>query len=181
MRVFIGLPIDKVWLEKIKTIQKEWKPKFNSKISWPLPINHHITLKFLGEVKEEQVDSIKKVLAKITFKPFPLTFARVGFFYAKKEVRVVWIGFRESKPLLRLFSEIEDSLYSLNFAREQRKFLAHLTLARVKKFLPQDPWQAFAQELNQQDWPFLKIEKLVFWQSILQPQGPLYKPLLELS
>lgn len=181
MRVFIGLPLDQAWVEKIKAIQQEWKPKFNSKISWPLPTNHHITLKFLGEIKEGQVEPIKKALTQITFKPFSLTFTKVGFFYTKKQIRVVWIGFKEDKFLRKLFKEIEDSLYALGFAREQRNFVPHLTLARVKKFLPEDPWQDFAYALNQQAWSSLKLERLVLWHSVLQPQGPLYKPLLTLT
>jgi 2'-5' RNA ligase len=177
MRVFLGLPLNTYWLEEIKKIQAEWKHKFRSRISWSAPGNHHITLKFLGEVEEEKIAAIKEVLSALNFPRFELEWEGLGFFYAQKQVRVMWLGFKVHPVLSELVEKLEKEFLALGFPPERRKFVAHLTLGRVKKFEPQDPWTNFKKNLEQKSWAPYPVEKVVLWQSFLRPQGPLYKPL----
>ena len=66
----------------------------------------HLTLKFLGEVEEDQVEEIKERLSKIKFKPFTTTLTGLGFFPDKKYVKVIWIGCTPTEPLIALEEQI---------------------------------------------------------------------------
>lgn len=60
MRTFIGLDFDDRLKEELYEIQKNIRTS-SQKGSWvPLP-NFHITLKFLGDTNENQVDEIDKI------------------------------------------------------------------------------------------------------------------------
>ena len=67
MRTFIGLEFDRKLKEKLFTIQNILKVD-TIKGSWVNNSNFHMTLKFLGEIKEEQIyDIIEKEVQTIGF------------------------------------------------------------------------------------------------------------------
>lgn len=75
-------------LESLRAISRE--PK------WVRPENLHVTLKFLGEVPETKVDSIRTALARIrSEQPVSLEFRGLGFFQMQNIHE--FFG-RESKP-----------------------------------------------------------------------------------
>jgi 2'-5' RNA ligase len=87
---------------------------------------------------------------------------------------VVWIGLEPEKEVLQLQQQIEE-LLGREFGKE-KSFKAHLTLARVKfvddkaKFLQQ------LKEIKTERLTFV-VERFVLKESILSPNGPIYKDL----
>jgi 2'-5' RNA ligase len=104
----------------------------------------------------------------------------MGVFPGIKRPRVLWIGLGgEVEALRQLNSRIEDELAGLGFARENRGFKAHLTLARFKEGVAsRDLLQAFEALGNYTPEPFA-AKHLVLYKSDLRPQGALYTPLAE--
>jgi 2'-5' RNA ligase len=105
-------------------------------IRWSRPENVHLTLKFLGDVPEEDLDGIRGVLSRVCGRHEPFEAATSGFgaFPSASKARVVWADVVEGRDALRALAEdLETSLGSLGFARESRRaFRPHVTLGRVR-------------------------------------------------
>lgn len=135
--------------------------------------NLHLTLKFLGEVKEERIKEISKILRELSrrFKKFEFSLKNIGAFPDKHSPRVIWVGAEEGREeMIELQKEIEEELVSLGFKKEARGFHPHLTIARVKR-------KADFKELFRVAYKsrvFL-IEGLVLFKSTLTPKGPIYE------
>jgi RNA 2',3'-cyclic 3'-phosphodiesterase len=110
------------------------------RVRFQSPESLHLTLAFLGELDDEQVDAATQaaIVAASTVSPFTLTVAGLGIFGPPSAPRVLWCGVGGDVPaLLRLQAALADRLAAAGFPREERPFAPHLTLARFKQ--PLDP------------------------------------------
>ena len=104
-------------------------------VRWSRPENVHLTLKFLGEVPEEDLDDVRDILTHVCARhePFAAETSGYGAFPSAKRARVVWCGIGEGGGRLSLLAEdIERSLEDLGFAREDRAYRPHITLGRAR-------------------------------------------------
>jgi 2'-5' RNA ligase len=98
---------------------------------WVRPEGMHVTLKFIGEVGEDSVQSIQAALQKIRCpSPVDMVFKSIGFFPNERRPRVFWVGISHSPNLAEIAADIESRLEPLGIAQETREFKPHLTLAR---------------------------------------------------
>ena len=103
---------------------------------WVDPEGIHLTLKFLGNIPLKQVAEVTKAIEEAAqgIPPFHLEISGLGAFPNLKQPRVLWVGIGgEIDTLLRLQQNIDFVLASLGFAKEERPFMPHLTLARVRQ------------------------------------------------
>ena len=91
----------------------------------------HLTLRFIGEVDDNEAHDIDDTLAAIRAPGFALELAGVGEFGGKNP-RALWAGVRANEALIRLQKKIETALQRIGVAPEERKFTPHVTLARLK-------------------------------------------------
>ncbi|MFX0185110.1 MAG: RNA 2',3'-cyclic phosphodiesterase, partial [Candidatus Hodarchaeota archaeon] len=93
----------------------------------------HLTLKFLGEVPSNRIETIKEAITKIEDPQFEIELKNMGCFPNQNYIRVVWIGITKGNvQLAQIAQSIEKLLTPLGFPKEKRKFSPHLTLARIK-------------------------------------------------
>lgn len=95
--------------------------------------NLHLTIKFLGELTEEEIKKIKLKLKQIKQKSFELQLTRIGFFPSDKYIKILWIGLgdlSEDNLLKKLFEKINEKTKEINLDYEE--FNPHITLARIK-------------------------------------------------
>jgi RNA 2',3'-cyclic 3'-phosphodiesterase len=92
----------------------------------------HLTLKFIGEVPEEMLQSIREAMAAVSVAPFNLALQGMGRFPARGPARIVWAGCKAESRLQQLFSALEEVLEPLGIARERRNYFPHITIARLK-------------------------------------------------
>lgn len=133
MRAFIGLDFDEGLKEELYEIQKVLKS--NSKRGNWVPLsNFHITLKFLGDISEEQIDGIDRIIktASINTSPISITLDKLGYFNIRNnQYGVIWIGVKgEMMKLNTIYDIIEREMKSIGFPMEKRKFTPHITLGR---------------------------------------------------
>lgn len=105
-------------------------------ISWTKAENVHLTLKFLGEVSNAQIENVNTALREIctNFAPIAAEISGAGVFPNEHRPRVLWIGLNESSgKLAELTQQIEHECRRLGFEKEERRFSPHLTIARVKE------------------------------------------------
>jgi RNA 2',3'-cyclic 3'-phosphodiesterase len=106
-----------------------------ARASWPRAENLHLTLKFLGEIEPARAEALSGAAARaaIGVRPFDLTIEGAGAFPARGLPRVLWLGVVDSSgELARLQSKLEEECAGAGFAREERPFHPHLTLARIR-------------------------------------------------
>jgi 2'-5' RNA ligase len=99
---------------------------------WAQEDNLHLTLRFIGEVDEPAFADIAEALGEVEAPAFTLQLAGVGQFGDRKRAYALWAGVRASEPLALLRGRIETALSRAGVPRDDRKFLPHVTLARLK-------------------------------------------------
>ena len=98
---------------------------------WETPENLHLTLRFVGDVPGDVAEDIAYALASVRLAPFELELAGVGHFSSGPVVRVLWAGLRKSDALLALRARIEAALRRIDLAADGRRFIPHVTLAKL--------------------------------------------------
>src|SRR5579862_1008650 len=96
MRLFIALDIDDAIRERLSRFMEGIR-NFAPDARWVKEESLHVTLKFIGEQPDENVDQIKSALTSITATGSEIKFGGYGFFPTAKSARVFWIGM-ESGP-----------------------------------------------------------------------------------
>jgi 2'-5' RNA ligase len=95
----------------------------------------HLTLKFMGDVAENELDKVKRSLEPIRerYGPFEVSTSRLGAFPSDRKARILWVGIEEGEEHLRTVAEdVENLLEPAGFEREARPYLPHLTLGRAR-------------------------------------------------
>src|SRR3972149_10405070 len=183
LRAFVALEMPLAIQNALREISADLKEKLNGlPLRW-LPIeNIHLTLKFLGEISENSLDSISALLEAQanTIQPFEIRLAGTGLFPKARRPNVVWVGMDAPEDLLLLQHRIETDLSRLGYPAEQRKFSPHLTLARGQR-------NAHPRDLERigDDIKLLKVvtsatalvDKITLFSSELRPSGAVYHPL----
>jgi len=103
---------------------------------WVRPEGIHLTLKFLGDVPADQIDTIAQAIRDATagVARFRVSFGGLGCFPNTRFPRVIWIGVEDPEgTLLRLQQAVETNLSALGYPPERRAFHPHLTLARTRR------------------------------------------------
>ncbi len=95
--------------------------------------NLHLTLRFFGEVPNDVADDIDMELGRIAVAPFPITIHGVGHFEKKLQPTALWAAVEPNEPLARLAAKTETAARRAGLSPEPRKFLPHVTLARLKR------------------------------------------------
>lgn len=100
---------------------------------WIDPENYHITLRYMGDIDGRVADEVAEGLDMLTgVEPFPLTLSHLGVFGGNKP-RALYAGLDPSEPLDRLQASQERLLQRLGLEPEGRKFVPHVTLARLRE------------------------------------------------
>jgi len=181
MRTFIAIDLDQKIKERLYFLLFELK-KVSQNIKWVKKEGMHLTLKFLGEIREEKITEIEAVLRSLTqnYSPFPLCLHGTGTFPpGKKNPRVVWVGVEENRSILSYQASLESELEKLGFAKEKRPFHPHLTLGRVK--VPSHLGGLISQLERERETRFgeMIVHNITLFQSILKPTGAEYRALFE--
>jgi 2'-5' RNA ligase len=174
IRTFIAVELDPDFGEKIRQIQERFAG-FDLKFVNPEIV--HITLKFLGDIKESMVDPVAAALDSIMCGPFEAKVGGLGVFPKPSNPKVLWLG--ATGNFKTLHDDVETVLKPFKFKEDERAFTAHATLARVKS-LNKDQKTAFINvlnELNNIEIGSLQVNKVLLKKSTLTPDGPIYETL----
>lgn len=94
----------------------------------------HLTLAFLGEVAETELEPLRTTLAGLgaTARPFGCATGGLGAFPSGRRPSVLWLGIRDATGrLAELQHELTEALAKLGSGAGDPRFVPHLTLARV--------------------------------------------------
>ncbi|MDD3434486.1 MAG: RNA 2',3'-cyclic phosphodiesterase [Candidatus Pacebacteria bacterium] len=109
---------------------------------WVPPLNLHLTLIFLGAIRENQLVIIKNTCDSISqqVSPFLLEFSEFCYGPNSQNPRLVWLKGTPNKKLSDLVTSLSDSLRSSGIVlkEEFREFQPHITVARLKSNMIED-------------------------------------------
>jgi 2'-5' RNA ligase len=108
----------------------------DAQASWSREANLHLTLKFLGEIKQASVTELSNAATRavVGLSSFSIRLEHTGVFPNHGAPRVLWIGVNDlSGQLAELHARLEHEADKAGFAKEDRRFQPHLTLARLRK------------------------------------------------
>lgn len=99
---------------------------------WIDPESYHVTLRFVGDIPERMAHDLTDELARVVAMPaFKICLSRMGVFGTKKP-HSLYARVEESPDLRRLQAMHERVCQSLGLSPESRKFIPHVTLARLR-------------------------------------------------
>ena len=102
---------------------------------WIEPPDYHVTLRFLGDVDRRMANDVDQMLADVSAYPFDVTLDALGSFGGDKP-RAIYARVQPTKPLTELQADIERQMRRISLPAEGRKFVPHVTLARLRDTAP---------------------------------------------
>lgn len=184
IRSFIAIDIPQSIKNIIARVQSDFKES-GADVKWVNPELIHLTLKFLGNIKEEQIDEIKKSMIKSVkgITPFFMTLIDIGVFPNIRYPRVIWMGLEDkTERLLILQKNIEENLNILGFTPEERKFSPHLTIGRLKSLKGKSRLANMIHAKKGMNIDgSISVNKINLMKSELRVTGPIYSVLETVS
>lgn len=180
IRTFIAVEVGNDVKARAADLIKRLK-QAEADVRWVAPQNMHITLKFLGDVPNQEVPDICRHVAEVTaaFEPFEIDFQTAGAFPDASRPRTIWLGVSPGEGFDRLEAlnnAIEERLHTeLGFPKERRRFHPHLTIGRVNSIssTPRTLADIIAAH-ERYDASLAEIDEVLIFASFLDKGGPTY-------
>jgi len=179
IRAFLAIDLPETLRANLALIQGELK-RTRADVRWVTPGNIHLTLKFFGNVPDDEIDTLALAAREVAQaeEPFQLKATIAGAFPSPRAPRVVWLGLGgDVVPLNRLYYQLEKAFDKLGYPPEGRAFHPHLTLGRVKSPANRDKLAKMLETMPPVDWPPFAVNELILFQSVLSAKGSTYTPL----
>jgi 2'-5' RNA ligase len=93
----------------------------------------HITLRFIGEVDRHRAGDVLAALGGVHHPGFEVALNGIGTFDRRGQPETVWAGVAPHEPLRTLHKKVDQALVRVGVEPEQRAYLPHITLARLKR------------------------------------------------
>jgi 2'-5' RNA ligase len=161
-------------------------------LRWVDPAGIHLTLAFLGNLTDEQLEMAKDAaqIAAGQAVPFDYHLKGLGIFGPSSQPRVIWMGVEDlpsgqiqGSPLQQLHRILSRELEARGFEIEKRPFSPHLTLARIKQPLSPDDKQHLQRLLHSKQAgassPIYRVDHASVMKSELARTGATYTCLRE--
>lgn len=180
LRCFIAIELPEEIKESLAETQRELK-KFGADIRWVSPGNIHLTLKFLGDTDEGQIEKISENLSGICrgFKVFNLEMAGLGVFPGTRSPKVLWAGLNGSHEIIDLQKEIEKSVAHFGFKPEKREFSPHLTIGRFRSLKNKDAMLEAVTSEKVKNQGLFEVKTVALIKSSLTKSGSVYTKISE--
>lgn len=182
MRLFIAIDPSTDQREDLHSLQHRLAGSLDG-VRWVRTEGLHLTLKFLGEQKADILPAIiaamRKTAAVTT--PFKLQFGRTGVFPSPRRARIIWSGIRAGAAEVRKMAALlEEALAEIGFPAENRSFVPHLTLGRVRRPLPEATVQRLLGTESSFTTETADVRSMRLYETLLSGRGARYTILKEI-
>ena len=148
-------------------------------VRWVPVQNIHLTLKFLGDVSENNIPMIEAIVRTeaAQHRIFEISVGGFGVFPNTARPRVLWVGVESPDELINLQRRIDIESARLGYAPDQRVFSPHLTFGRVSRNASPKQIRKASDQLRNHRIGFLgaaRIENVTLFRSDLGPDGAVY-------
>ncbi len=179
MRCFIAIDIPNEIRADLVALQKDLAGRVDihrGDAKWVEPEGMHLTLKFLGEVPDNQVVEVCRIVQEVAerHEAFDFSVKDVGSF-GGHSARVLWVGAGLDCPeLLALQQDLEDELELAGWPKENRQFSGHLTLCRIRNVKAGEKLGQAVSQYGDYDLGVVRAAAVCLYESQLEPEGPIY-------
>jgi 2'-5' RNA ligase len=179
IRSFVAIEIPQALKARIEELQKGLR-RTDADVKWVSPQGIHLTLKFLGNIRQDDVERISQCVREVVsaWEPFEVRIQGMGGFPSSRNPRVIWVGLDQGKGSVHSLQQaIEKKSAELFFPPEGRPFSPHLTLGRVRS--PRGK-MALAQVLEKNkevEVGAFRVNEVILFRSELKPTGAVYTKL----
>ncbi len=180
IRTFIAIELPEKIIYTIRKVQEEIK-SYGLKIRWVRPENIHLTLKFLGDIKEADTEKVARAVSESVtgYPPISLAVKGIGVFPGIKRPRVLWLGISKQLDLLTALQKtLDEKLEAIGFPKEKRPFRGHLTLGRIKAKIDPKRLNDVLKEFTQFESEHFFAKRIILYKSELKPKGAVYTKLV---
>ncbi len=138
------------------------------------PENFHITLVFLGEANNAQLDALDLELSRLDVTPFTLTLEGLGL-YGKGKAHNLHALVRPEPDLMTLQEKLLRRAREAGFTPDKRRYHPHVTLSYLRpgSFEQRELEEAVAHSSQFRTEPF-EVTEIALFRSHLRPDGAVY-------
>jgi len=180
IRSFLAFEIPEEIKETVFFIYKGLKSS-SLDVRWVKRENIHLTVVFMGNVKESDIESIGRAVEKTCNKyaPFKIRIKGAGVFSSLRNARVLWIGVEGDIERMSYFRDsLQKRLKPFGIKTENRKFSPHITVGRFRKgFNQTSKLKEVIDKFKDVISPETVLKELVLFKSELRPDGAIYTKL----
>lgn len=180
-RCFVGIPLTRPIAESLQRAVAPWRAA-GLRGAWAPPRNYHLTLRFFGDLTEDQIGIVTESLARdLAGLAGPrLCLSGFGAFPHWKRPAVLWSGLETlSGDLGPAFKAAERAAGAVGLAPETRPPHPHVTWLRPRSPQPETAplWSQIAALPFRSDE--FSVATVALWESRREPGGTAYWPIRE--
>ena len=184
MRVFVAVDIGDAMRREAQRVIGALSTRLEQvkeppKVAWVKPAALHVTIRFLGEVEEPEVERLIPLLAPpIPIAPFDVSWRGIGAFPSNRHPRALWLGvINGAAQLAAIEAEVSTRIAGAAVALDDRALLPHLTLGRIKMPGKGIDWPKILQACELRNVAS-HIDRVTLYRSQLSQYGPHYTELV---
>ncbi len=177
-RTFIALPV--AVTPELRILISLLKEQLRGEaINWVEPANMHLTVKFLGDTPDHLIAPISQWLETTVsgFLQEKGWLRGVDYFSYKGNPAVLYANLEDLSLPGKMAAILEEGLQEFGFPLENRRFNAHLTLARIKYLKEKRAFSGLVSRYKTQEIQPVSLDKVIYYESLLFPGEPVYKPI----
>ena len=180
-RIFVAFTVPEVQRTRLGRLQGLIAPEIPN-ARWVTPEMFHVTLAFLGDVPDVDLNVVCRAVAGACEGTPPLTvnLQSLGAFPDPARPRVAWVGLTgpDIEPLGRLRNSIVEAVAEAGYPPEDDRFTPHLTLGYLKtkkgETIDLNPLIAHYRTWSAGNFA---VNSVVTFASTVTPEGPAYMSL----
>lgn len=176
MRAFIAIELPEGLQKKLADFIDILKNP-QDKITWVSSKNIHLTLRFLGDVSADDIDSVRNIIQEVAKRhsAFEASIKGTGVFPNPRSPRVVWIGVENG--FAKVYNDLSDRLVSIGMPKEERGFTPHITLGRIKYIKDIKVFSDLITKHKEDLFGNFRVDSISLIKSTLTPKGAVYERL----
>ncbi|OYT30008.1 RNA 2',3'-cyclic phosphodiesterase [Thermoplasmatales archaeon ex4572_165] len=131
--------------------------------------NMHITLKFLGDTNEDNIENIYHIIQNSIkdIQPFSIQLKGTGVFPNQKYIKVIWVGIEKTEKMSLISSSLNAQLSTLGF--------------KEKSAIGKDQLISIIDKYREVIFDEIIVDCIYLKKSTLTPQGPIYETIKEIK
>lgn len=142
--------------------------------------NIHLTLRFIGEIPIGLIKILCQDVATIKYSRFKIFVKGIGAFPSVNRPRVIWAGVGEGgEKVTELHKSVENIVRRLGVPPDREEFIPHITLLRVKSSKGVDRLVRALVGIQNVEFGYSDVTRLLVKKSVLTPSGPIYSNLCQ--